>query len=59
MPPTQQTGMRLPPDVVAWLKRRAREDRRSMAFITTELVRAEIAREARSRKAQARPTGTK
>ena len=52
MSPTLQTGMRLPPDVVAWLKKRAREDRRSMAFITTELVRAEIAREEKIKKAK-------
>ncbi len=45
--PTRQISMRLPPDVIAWLKKRAKDDKRSLAFITTELVRAEIAREIR------------
>ena len=45
MAPTKAVGLRLAPDVVAWLKQRAEVDQRSLAFIVTQIVRGEIARE--------------
>ena len=48
MAPTKAVGLRLAPDVVAWLKHRAEADQRSLAFIVTQIVRGEIAREERA-----------
>ena len=55
MAPTKVTGLRLAPDVVAWLTARAKADQRSLAFIVMELVREEMAREAKPKKAKAKP----
>ena len=52
MSPTKQTGLRLPPDVVKWLKQKGKEDMRSMAAIVTLMIRTEIAREAKPKKAK-------
>jgi hypothetical protein len=52
MAPTKAVGLRLAPDVVAWLTARAKADQRSLAFIVIELVRAEMAREAKAKKAK-------
>lgn len=55
MAPTKSVGLRLAPDVVEWLTARAAADRRSLAFIVMELVREEMAREAkRSTRSQPR-----
>jgi hypothetical protein len=51
--PTQQVGVRLPPDVLAWLRRRGQENVRSMAAEIVVLVRAEMAREQRAKKRKA------
>jgi hypothetical protein len=50
MAPTKVTGLRLAPDVVEWLAARAKADQRSLAFIVMELVREEMAREAKVKK---------
>ena len=50
MSPTEQLGLRLPPDVVAWLRRRGKEDQRSMAFIATQAIREAMARETAAKK---------
>jgi hypothetical protein len=50
MAPTKAVGLRLAPDVVEWLTARARADQRSLAFIVMELVRQEMAREAKPKK---------
>jgi hypothetical protein len=55
MPPTPALGLRIPPDAAEWLKARARADRRSLAFIVTELIRAEMAREQKAKKRKATP----
>lgn len=47
MAPTKSVGLRLAPDVVEWLTARAHADQRSLAFIVMELVREEMAREAK------------
>ena len=52
MAPTKVTGLRLAPDVIEWLTARARADRRSLAFIVMEIVRQEMAREAKAKKAK-------
>jgi hypothetical protein len=48
--------LRLPPDVEAWLKKKAAEDQRSLAFIVTTLVREQMTREAKA-KARAKAAG--
>ena len=50
MAPTKAVGLRLAPDVVDWLKKRAAADQRSLAFIVMQIVRAEMAREAKKAK---------
>jgi hypothetical protein len=50
MAPTKAVGLRLAPDVVEWLTARARAEQRSLAFIVMELVRQEMAREAKPKK---------
>jgi hypothetical protein len=52
VPPTQPVSLRLPPDVLAWLKARGEAEDRSPAYLVAKLVRAEMTREA---KAKARP----
>jgi hypothetical protein len=52
MPPTPALGLRIPHDAAEWLKAKAQVERRSLAFIVTELIRAEMAREARAKKAK-------
>jgi hypothetical protein len=53
LPPTRQFSVRIAPDAAEWLAARAKADRRSIAFIITELVREEIAREAKAKKPKA------
>jgi hypothetical protein len=55
LPPTRQFSVRIAPDAAEWLTARAQADRRSIAFIIMELVRAEMAREAKPKKAKAEP----
>ncbi len=50
MAPKRQISIRLPDDVLAWLRSRGSENQRSAAFILAELVRAEMAREERAKK---------
>jgi hypothetical protein len=50
MPKTTVTGLRLAPEVLAWLKTKGAAEQRSLAFIVNGVVRAEMAREARSAK---------
>jgi hypothetical protein len=52
MPPTPAIGLRIPRDAAEWLKARAAAEQRSLAFIVTALVRAEMAREAKRTKAK-------
>jgi hypothetical protein len=52
MAPTPALGLRIPHPEAEWLKARARAERRSLAFIVTELIRAEMAREERKTKAK-------
>jgi hypothetical protein len=40
----------LPNDIAAWVRERAKVDRRSLSFIIAELVQAEMAREAKKAK---------
>ena len=54
MAPTKQVGLRLAPDVVAWLQAKADADQRSLAFVVMALVREQMAREAKSKKAKAK-----
>ena len=56
MAPTKAVGLRLAPDVVAWLRQRADADQRSLAFVVTQVVRGEMAREG---KAKPRPAGSR
>jgi hypothetical protein len=48
--PTEQLGLRLPPDIVAWLRQRGKEEQRSMAFIAAQAIREAMTREARAKK---------
>ena len=48
--PTQQVSLRLPPDVLKWLRQRRKETLHSMADSVTLLIRAEIAKEAELKK---------
>jgi hypothetical protein len=50
MSPTEQLGLRLPPDVVAWLRRRGKEEMRSMAVVATIAIREAMAKEERAKK---------
>jgi hypothetical protein len=52
MAPTKAVGLRLAPDVVEWLKARAKEEERSPAFLVTRLIRQQMAREAKPKKAK-------
>ena len=54
MPPTKQFTFRLPPDVAEFLQVSAKKDQRSLAFIVTAIVRAEMAREAKAKKAKSK-----
>lgn len=58
MAPTKPVSLRLAPDVVEWLAVRAHADQRSLAFIVMELVRKEMAREAKPSRRQT-PAATK
>jgi hypothetical protein len=46
---TKSVSLRLPPDVVEWLKARAQAEERSLAFLVTKIVRAELQREAKAK----------
>jgi hypothetical protein len=48
--PTKQLSVRVGWDVADWLQHRAKADQRSLAFIVMELVRTEMAREAKRTK---------
>jgi hypothetical protein len=50
MPPTPALGLRIPRDAAEWLKARAAAEQRSLAFIVTALIRAEMAREEAAKK---------
>jgi uncharacterized protein (DUF4415 family) len=56
MSPTEQLGLRLPSDIVAWLRRRGKEDQRSMAFIAAQAIREAMAREAATKKRKGKTT---
>ena len=49
-PSTPQLSIRLAPDVVEYLRKRGQTEKRSMAFLLTEIVREKIAREAATKK---------
>jgi hypothetical protein len=48
-------GLRLASDVAEWIRAKARSEQRSPAFIVMALVREQMAREARAKKAKAKP----
>lgn len=52
MLPTKQVSLRLGHDIIGFLEKEATADQRSLAFIVTALVRAEIERKARAKKSQ-------
>jgi hypothetical protein len=54
MAPTKPVSLRLAPDVIAWLKAKADADQRSLAFIVMQLVREQMAREAKPKKTAAK-----
>ena len=55
MAPTKAVGLRLAPDVVEWLKARAKADDRSLAYVVMQIVRAEIEREQKAKKRKTTP----
>ena len=52
MSPTEQIALRLPLDVVQWIKARAAEEERSRASVVTRLIRKEMARETKAKPAK-------
>ena len=44
--PSKQIGLRLPPEMLAWLEAAASEDR-TVAYVIKRLIAAEMAREAK------------
>ncbi len=50
MAPTKTTSLRLPADVLEWLKAQAEADQRSLAFIVSKVVREAKARAAKAKK---------
>jgi hypothetical protein len=44
MSPTKVTGLRLPDDVMGWLREQGALEERSPAFLVTRIVREEMAR---------------
>ena len=55
MAPTKPVSLRLAPDVVAWLKARAKADDRSLAYVVMQIVRAEMEREQKAKKRKTTP----
>ena len=55
MAPTKAVGLRLAPDVVEWLKARAKADDRSLAYVVMQIVRAEMEREQKAKKRKTTP----
>jgi hypothetical protein len=55
MAPTEKLGLRLPPDVAAWLRQQGEENMRSMAAEVALLVRAEIKRRGAAKKRRKTP----
>jgi hypothetical protein len=53
MGPTPQLSIRLAPDVVEYLRKRGQVEKRSMAFLLTEIVREKIEREEAAKKRKA------
>ena len=47
---TEPVGLRLPHDVMAWLRRRGKEEQRSMAFIAAQAIREAMERETAAKK---------
>ncbi len=52
--PSKQVGMRLAPEMLAWLEARAKEEDRSVPYLIRKIIQEQTARETKAKKPKAK-----